>query len=186
VESRQRAGETASKLFQANSIHPHSLGHIDAFHHGGRWEPQLNIGWFSAPHTPANSVRVGLGFNTSAAGRDPDRLAGQECVLAFFDRFQQTIERAWKRELTRWMGANRGFIQYGSHPPATDLLPEKAVEKLLACRNAAALEWIFVGRWLFLDDVDDAKALAERAKLASVVDDTFRALYPIWLATYTG
>lgn len=179
-------GESSSKLFHANSIHPDSIGHIYAFHRGGRWEPQFNIGWFSSPQNPANSVRIGLGFNTSAAGRDPDRLAGQERVLAFFDRFQQTVERSWKRELARWMGANRGFLQYGHQPPATDMLPDTAIERLLSCRNAAALEWIFLGRWLFLDDMDDAKALAERAKLASVVEETFRTLYLIWLTTYKG
>ena len=61
-----------------------------------------------------------------------------------------------------------------------------ALEKVLSCRNAAALDWVFVGHWLFLDDPDDAKTLSERAKLASAVDDTFRTLYPIWLATYHG
>ena len=54
------------------------------------------------------------------------------------------------------------------------------------CRNAAALEWIFVGRWLFLENPADAKILADRARLATTVDDTFRTLYPIWLATYTN
>ena len=198
VESRQSQGppsrlgrldatsERSSKLFHANSMHSNSTGHIFAFHHGGRWEPQFNIGWFSSPPNPAACVRIGLGFNMSQAGRDPDRKAGQERVLAFFDRFQQTVERAWKRELARWMGANRGFVQYGGHPPSTALLPEKAVERLLSCRNAAAVEWIFIGRWLFLDDVDDARVLRERSKLGSGVEDTFRALYPIWLTTYKG
>ena len=83
------------------------------------------------------------------------------------------------------MGANAGFIQYGDRPPALDLLPARAVEWLVNCRNAAALEWIFVGRWLFLEDPADARIMADRAKLASVIDDTFRTLYPIWLATYT-
>jgi len=58
------------------------------------------------------------------------------------------------------------------------------VEWLLRCRNAAALEWIFVGRWLFLENVDAAKILADRARLAKVIDDTFRTLYPIWLDAY--
>jgi tetratricopeptide (TPR) repeat protein len=186
VESRQRQGETGSKLFHANSVHSQSAGHVVAFHHGGRWEPQFNMGWFSSPPLAASCVRIGLGFNLSATGRDPERAAGQERILAFFDRFQQTLGKSWKRELARWMGVNGGFIQYGDHPPAIDLLPERAVEWLLNCRNAAALQWIFVGRWLFLDNPDDAKILSDRAKLATVVDDTFRTLYPIWLTTYTG
>jgi tetratricopeptide (TPR) repeat protein len=186
VESRQREGQSGSKLFHANSCHSHSTGHIVAFHHGGRWEPQFNLGWFSSPPFAASCVRIGLGFNLSPTGRDPERVADQERILAFFDRFQQTLDKSWKRELARWMGANGGLIQYGDHPPAIDLLPERAVEWLLNCRNAAALEWIFVGRWLFLDNPDEAKILGDRAKLATVVDDTFRTLYPLWLGAYAG
>jgi tetratricopeptide (TPR) repeat protein len=184
VEIRQRHGASGSKLFHANSFHSSSTGHIFAFHHGGRWEPQFSIGWFSSPPLDASCVRIGLGFNLSTAGRDPDRVEGQEQILAFFERFQQTLQKSWKQELVRWMGANTGFIQYADHPPAVDVLPERAVEWLLTCRNAAALEWIFVGRWLFLDNPEAAKILGDRAKLASVVDDTFRTLYPLWLGTY--
>ncbi|HEV3217798.1 MAG TPA: tetratricopeptide repeat protein [Vicinamibacterales bacterium] len=186
VEARQRRGESGSKLFQANSFHANATGHVFAFHHGGRWEPQFNLGWFSAPPHPANCLRIGLGFNLSATGRGPDRANGQERVLASFDRFQRTLENAWKTELVRWMAANGGFIQYGDHSPAVDVLPERAVEWLVHCRNAAALEWIFVGRWLFLEKPDDAKVLADRAKLASLVDDAFRTLFPLWLGCYTG
>jgi hypothetical protein len=89
-----------------------------------------------------------------------------------------TVRRLhWKRELAEWMAANGGFIQYGARPRATDLLPMQAVDWLLACRNAAALGWVFLGRWLFLERADDARILADGARLATlVVDDTFRAL----------
>jgi tetratricopeptide (TPR) repeat protein len=186
VEARRHQGESGSKLFHANSFYANGTGHIFAFHHGGRWEPQFNIGWFGSPPLPARCVRIGLGFNSSQAGRDPERVAGQERILAFFDRFQQTLERAWKRELARWMGATGGFIQYSDHPPAVDLQPEQAVDWLLNCRHASAHEWIFVGRWLFLDDADDAQILGDRAKLAKAVDETFRTLYPLWLGAYAG
>jgi tetratricopeptide (TPR) repeat protein len=186
VESRQRQGESGSKFFHANSFYSNSTGHIFAFHRGGRWEPQFNLGWFSSPPLASNCLRVGLGFHLSQSGRDPDRVTGQERILAFFDRFQRTLEKSWKRELAQWMGANRGFIQYGNHPPAVDLLPERAVEWLLNCRNAAALEWIFVGRWLLLEEPEDAKILGDRAKLAKAVDDSFRTLYPLWHITYAG
>ena len=184
VEARHRQGELGSKLFHANSCYAHSIGHLFAFHHGGRWEPQFNIGWFSSPPNARNCVRIGLGFSTSTAGRDPDRMNGQERVLAFFERFQQTLDKSWKRELARWMSTNAGFIQYSDHPPEVDLLPERAIEWLLNCRNASTLDWIFVGRWLFLDDAGDATILGDRSKLATIVDDTFRSLYPIWLSTY--
>jgi tetratricopeptide (TPR) repeat protein len=186
VEARQRRGESGTKLFHANSFVANAGGHVFAFHHGGRWEPQFNLGWFSSPTHASNCLRIGLGFNLSAAGRDADRANGQERVLAFFEQFQRTLERSWRRELARWMAANGGFIQYGDREPAIDLLPERAVEWILSCHNPAALGWIFVGRWLFLDAVDDAKVLGDRAKLASLVDDVFRTLFPIWLRTYAG
>jgi Tetratricopeptide repeat len=182
VETRRREREPGTKLFHANSFHSHASGHIYAFHQGGRWEPQFNLGWFSSPPFPANCVRIGLGFNFAV-----DRGAsepGSERALAFFARFQQIVDRSWTRQLAEWMADNSGFIQYGSNPPATDLLPARAVEWLVKCQNAAALEWIFVGRWLFLDRPDDAKILADRASLARIVDDTFRALLPIWLSAY--
>ena len=123
-----------------------------------------------------------MGFNFSrAAGEDK-----QERALEFFERFQRTLDKSWKRELARWMATNGGFIQYADHEPAIELLPDRAVEWLLASRNLAALEWVFVGRWLFLDKAGDAAILADRSKLATVVSDTFRTLYPLWLSTYAS
>jgi tetratricopeptide (TPR) repeat protein len=186
VEARQRAGETTSRLFHANSAHA-DTGCVYVFHHGGRWEPQFNIGWFAnPPGWTVNAVRAGIGFNSSAAGRDPDRAAAQERVVRYFERFQRVLAKSWKNELARWMSVNAGFIQYGEKPAALDLLPERAVERLLTCQNAAAVEWIFVGRWLFLDKADDAAILRDRAKLAQTIDDTFRALLPIWLSVYSS
>jgi tetratricopeptide (TPR) repeat protein len=186
VEARRRQGENGTKLFHANSFHAHATGHIFAFHHGGRREPQFSIGWFSSPPLPKNCVRIGIGFNTSPAGRSPDSGEGPEQAAAFFDRFQRIVGKSWTRQLADWMAGNSGFIQYGDKPPATDLLPPRAVEWLVNCQNAAALEWIFVGRWLFLDRPDDAKILGDRASLARVVEETFRALLPIWLSTYNA
>ena len=186
VDARQRSGESGTKLFHANSFVANAVGHVFAFHHGGRWEPQFNLAWFSSPTHASNCMRIGLGFNLSAAGREADRANGQERVLAFFEQFQRTLERTWKRELARWMAASSGFVQYGDREPAIDLLPERAVEWILGCRNPAAMEWIFVGRWLFLDKADDAKVLGDRARLASLVDDVFRTLFPLWLGTYAG
>jgi tetratricopeptide (TPR) repeat protein len=184
VQIRQREGESGTKLFHANSFFAHSPGHIFAFHHGGRWEPQFNIGWFSSPPHDRTALRIGLGFNVSQKSRDPESAAGRERSLAYFERFQHTLEKGWKGELAKWMASSGGFIQYANHPPAVDLLPDAAVAWLLNCRSAAAFEWIFVGRWLFLDQPDDARILGDRGKLATVIDETFRTLYPLWLGTY--
>ena len=182
VEARQRLGAAGSKLFHANSFYPAPSGHIFAFHHGGRWEPQFNLGWFTRPARPS-SMRIGIGFNTSPAVRDADRAGGQERVLAYFERFQRAIAKSWRNELARWMETNGGGVEMGSGPEQS-MLPAQAVERLLACKHAAALDWIFVGRWLFLDRPGDAAVLRDRAALARAVDDTFRALLPLWLTTY--
>src|SRR6185295_6102854 len=160
-----------------------TTGHVDAFHHGGRWEPQFNLGWFTVPITPS-CLRIGLGFNFSQSGRDEAAVAEQEQILRYFERFQQTVSRSWHTALARWMSGSSGFIQYGNHPPALDLLPDRAVERILACKDPVAAGWIFVGRWLFLDRTDDARILSDRAKLATTIDDTFRSLFPLWLTTY--
>ena len=180
VSVRQSPGDPDSKLFHANSAGAPSTGVLSVCQHGGRFEPQLNVGWLSHPPFPSSAVRIGLGFNLSPARTE----GGQERALAFFERFQQALARSWKGELARWMAAHGGFIQYGDRPPAVDLLPDQAVEWLLHCGNAAALEWIFVGRWLFLENADAARILGDRARLAKVADDAFRTLYPIWLGAY--
>jgi tetratricopeptide (TPR) repeat protein len=184
VETRQRQGAPGTKLFHANSCHAGDAGHIYAFHHGGRWEPQFNLGWFAPPSMPSG-MRIGIGFNLTAAGRDPDRDGGQERALRYFERFQRSVARSWRTELARWMASNGGFIQSGAQPPATSLQPEQAVDWIVNCRHPAETGWIFVGRWLFTERSEDAVILRDRAALARVVDDTFRTLYPVWLATYT-
>jgi len=84
------------------------------------------------------------------------------------------------------MASDGAFLQYGAHPPAVDLLPAQAVHWLVNCRDAAQLEWVFVGRWLFLDNPDHQRILGDKAKLARIADDTMRTLYPLWLDTYRG
>ncbi|HZP47578.1 MAG TPA: tetratricopeptide repeat protein [Vicinamibacterales bacterium] len=184
LQARRRRGAAASsRLFHAGGVHAGGPGHIYVFHHGGRWEPQFNLGWF-APPSMAACMRIGVGFNTSTAGRDPDRERGQSQILECFARFQHTLATAWRTELARWMAGAGGFLQHGAAPPALDLDPVKAVDWLLSCRHPADIGWIFVGRWLFLDRIDDAAILRDRAKLARAVDETLRALLPIWRATY--
>lgn len=185
IEARRRAGQSGLKLFHANSYYPgHNRGHVYAFHNGGRWEPQFNLGWFTEPIMPS-CLRIGIGFNLSQAGRDPDRIGGQEQALRYFERFQHSIAKSWRSELARWMTANGGFLQYGHRGPALEMLPEHAVDWVLSCQNPAAVEWIFLGRWVFLAKADEAKILGDRSRLVTLVDETFRALLPIWLTTYT-
>jgi tetratricopeptide (TPR) repeat protein len=184
VEARARAGQSGSKLFHRNSYHARTSGHIYAYHHGGRREPQFNVGLFSGPRWGGDWMRAGLGFNLGNSGRDTDADEGQEQVLAAFDRFQRQVAGAWRSHLIDWMETSGGFIQYGTRGPALDLLPRDAVEWLINCRNPAAQGWVFVGRWLSREKPEEARTLASMPKLVATVEDTFAALFPLWMSIY--
>jgi hypothetical protein len=183
VQARNRAGESGSKLFHRNSYHDAGNGHVHAWHHGGRWEPQFDIGLLGGSVWGGNWMRMGLGFNLVAGGRD-DQLDGHERMVRYFEAFQQQLGSAWKRHLADWMAKSGGFIQYGHRGPAVDLLPQEAVEWLMTCRNPSAQEWIFVGRWLSLSNPADATVLGDMRQLVATIEDTFAALFPLWAAIY--
>ncbi len=182
VEARRRLGTPASKLFHANSFHPAHGGRIVAFHHGGRFEPQFSLAWFARPAGPSG-MRVGIGFDTSPAARRDTHGDDHERVLAYFERFQRAIAKSWRTELVRWMEASGGGVEMGDGADPS-MMPAASVQRLLACRQAARLGRIFLGRWLLVDRPADAAVLRDRSTLARAVDDTFRALFPLWLSTY--
>ena len=184
VQARNRAGQPGSKLFHRNSFHDGGDGLVHAYHHGGRWEPQFNIGFLSTNPWGGDWMRIGLGFNLIASGGREDQAGGQEGMVRYFEIFQQQLVSAWRRHLADWMGTSGGFIQYGSRGPAIDLLPAQAVDWLINCHNPAAQGWIFVGRWLSLAKPGDAAILADMRPLLAAVEDTFAALFPIWASIY--
>ena len=184
VEARNRAGQPGSKLFHRNSYHEGGDGHVFAYHHGGRWEPQFNLGFLSATPWGGDWMRIGIGFNLAASAGREDQAGGQEGMVRYVELFQQQLATAWRRQLTDWMGTTGGFIQYGRRGPATDLLPAQAVDWLINCHNPAAQGWMFVGRWLSLAKPADAATLGDMRQLVAAVEDTFAALFPIWASVY--
>ena len=183
VQTRTRSGQSGSKLFHRNSYHEAGSGHINAYHHGGRWEPQFSVGLLAGAAWGGSWMRVGIGFNLSHGGRD-EQLDGHEALVRYFEAFQQQLNGAWGRHLSDWMGKSGGFIQYGGRGPAVDLLPAQAVEWLIACRNPGAQDWIFAGRWLSLDRPADVAILADMRQLVAAIEDTFAALFPLWASIY--
>ena len=183
VQARNRAGESGSKLFHRNSYHDGGDGYLHAHHHGGRWEPQFDLGFMGGSAWGGNWMRMGLGFNLGTGGRD-EQIDGHERMVQYFEAFQQQLSSAWRRHLADWMSTSGGFIQYGSRGPAVDVLPPQAVEWLISCRNPAAQGWIFVGRWLSLSEPADAAIMGDMRQLVATVEDTFAALFPLWAAIY--
>ncbi len=184
VETRNRAGRAGAKLYRRNSFYPGSAGHIFAFQHGGRWEPQLNLGFFAAPQWKRDCVRAGIGFNLTLDGSDPEREDGQERAAAAFAHFQRLASTAWRSLLVEWMSRSAGFIQHGERPPSTEMLPKDAIAWLVNCQNPAEVGWIFCGRWLFADQPADADTLQDARKLTAWCDDSFTAVLPLWSSLF--
>lgn len=184
VDARNRAGQAGTRLFRRNSIYAGGDGHLFTYHHGGRWEPQLNLGFFAAQQWGRSAVRAGIGFNFSPSGAERDREASQEQILGYFEQFQRLVSAEWKQLLTDWMSSHGGFIQYADRQPATDMLPKDAVSWLVSNQNAIEQGWVFVGAWLFADRSEDAAILEDSGKLVKWMEQTFVDLLPLWMSVY--
>jgi hypothetical protein len=184
VESRNRAGHAGARLFRRGSIRPVAPGYIHVFQQGGRWEPQLNIGLLAAPQWGRDAVSAGIGFNLAEEGDDDRSDLGRERAFTYFEAFQQLLSSTWRQHLTDWMRANAGFAQFGHHPPATDVLPYDAVDRLIKQDQPGSVGWIFVGRWLFADRGDDIAILIDGTRLIRWLDQAFNDLLPLWGTVY--
>ncbi len=179
VETRNRTGQSGARLFRRNTIQASGPGCLRAFHQGGRREPQLNVTFLSALAWRRDAVGVGIGFDVAS-----DADGGQERAVAYFAQFQQLLSGAWQSFLSQWMSGNGGFIQYGSQPPATDLLPNDALASLVTLQNPAEVGWVFYGRWLFADRSQDADVLSDGRRLTAWIEGSFSDLLPLWTSLY--
>jgi tetratricopeptide (TPR) repeat protein len=184
VDVRNRAGQSGARLFRRNTIQAVS-GHLTAFHQGGRWEPQLHLGFHSSTAWGRDAVCAGIGFDFSPSADDPQE-RGRERVLTHFAHFQQIASSAWRTFLSDWMSANGGFIQYGDQAPSTDLLPKDAMKWLVECQQPLDLGWIFYGRWLFADRSADADILGDAKRLVTWIEVKYGDLLPLWGNLYRG
>jgi hypothetical protein len=184
LEARNRAGHAGARLYRRGSLLPAAPGHLRVSQQGGRWEPQLAIGMFSAVQWRRDAVAAGIGFHLAPEGEDDRSEAGRERVLEYFEAFQLHVRSSWRQHLTDWMRSNGGFVQTGTEPPATDLLPYDAVDRLITADTPAALGWVFVGRWLFGDRGEDIATMVDGPRLVRWIDATFTDLLPLWGTVY--
>jgi hypothetical protein len=185
VAARRSAGHSGRKLYRRNSCH-WLAGHVSAFHHGGRWEPQFNIGVFSARVWPTDSVRVGIGFRFSRHGMDRDGDAGRQQVAAYFAAFQRAIVTRWRRYLVDWMKNNGGCLQVGDRGPLVDTPADQQIDRIAGIGNPALEEWVFLGRWLHAHTNRDREVLADMRQLTQAIGVTFRDLLPLWTDAWTN
>jgi hypothetical protein len=184
VDARNRAGLSGARLFRRNTLQASGPGHLHVFHQGGRFEPQLNVGFLSRTPWGRDAIRAGLGFNLAPAGDDPSDVAGHERALAAFGRFQHLASSAWRSFLTQWMSTSGGFVQFGHAAPSTDLMPNDALGRLINLQASPDVEWVFFGRWLFLDRPNDADVMADGRRLVVWTESSLTDLLPVWTSLY--
>ena len=184
VEARNRAGHSGVRLYRRGSIQSGGSGHLHVFQQGGRWEPQLNIALFAAPQWRHDALSAGLGFNLAEGGTDDMSDAGRQRVFEYFEAFQQHLSTTWRQHLTDWLRTNGGFVQFGQQPASTEVLPQEAVASIINTDNPGQHEWIFVGRWLFLDRSEDVGVLTDAPRLVRWIEQTFNDLLPLWSSVY--
>ena len=158
-----------------------------AVHYGGKREPQVTVAVTSAVSPVSggrDSIRAGVGFDSSALEKDANREDGQTRALAYFVGFQQLLASQWQAFLTDWLSRNGGAIQIGAEPPASDLSGAEAVDRLMSLEDPAAAGSVFIGRWLFADKVTDAEVLADARRLEAWMAMAFEELLPLWTTVY--
>ena len=184
VEARNRAGRAGVRLFRRGSVQGGAPGHVYVFQQGGRWEPQLNVGLFARPTWGRDAISAGIAFNLAEEGSDDMADAGRERLFAYLQAFQQLLSASWRQHVTDWMRMNAGFVQFGHQPPATDVLPYDAIERLIQQEHPGELGWVSVGRWLFADRGEDIAILTEGPRLVRWLEQTFTDLLPLWGTVY--
>jgi hypothetical protein len=183
VDARNRAGHSGARLFRRGSIQPVAPGCINVYQQGGRWEPQLNLRVLAAAQWHTDAMAAGIGFNLAEQGTDDRSDLGRERAFEYFQAFQQLLASTWRQHLTDWMRTNAGFVQFGHHPPALDVLPYDAVERVIT-QTPGEVDWLFVGRWLFADRAEDIAILTDAPRLIRWIDQAFTDLLPLWGTVY--
>jgi hypothetical protein len=185
VDTRNRAGRSGGRVYRRNSIRAGQDGHLYAFQHGGRWEPQMRVELMAAGHPRAgrDCLAAGIAFDLGENG-ETDREDGVARTREYLARFQDLIAAEWSGFLAGWLAQRCALVQIGDRPPSTDLSPADAVATLGAAPGDS--RWVFCGRWLFADVPEDAPILSDERRLVSWIDSALSDLLPLWTSVYRG
>ncbi|RPJ70538.1 MAG: tetratricopeptide repeat protein [Acidobacteria bacterium] len=162
-------------------------GHWFVFNLGGRWEPQFNIGMYGGVQKGGDWLRIGMGFNLTERGNDPDPAEGLRAARDHFRRFQALLGSPKRSLFTGWMIKENGLIQHDDGAgPRLDLAdPSRSLDVILHAEPTRT-EWVFFGKWLSPDREQDAVVLADPVSLVRTIDRAFIGLLPLWRAMWNG
>lgn len=190
VNALQSSAEIASirepgkrQLFRLSraEVRAHA-GHWFVHNAGGRWEGQFNIGMYGGTARTGDWLRIGIGFDLSDRGNDPNVDAGLPQLQAEFRRFQSVLASPRRSLFLGWMIKEGGLIQYNTGGPRLDMRDALQAAELLAGAHAEDTTWVFLGKWLSPEQSEEATILAEPVSLVRTIDRVFAGLLPLWRA----
>jgi hypothetical protein len=165
-----------------SDVHPGNA-HWYVFNLGGRWEPQCNIGMY-AGRPVGNWLRIGIGFNVTEDGADSERATGVTQVRDYFRQFQRILASPRRSLLLGWMVKENGRLEYEHGGPRLEIREPSQAATLVAGIDADQCGWVFCGKWLRLDDLDEAAILSDPVLLVRTIDRVFTGLVPLWRALH--
>jgi hypothetical protein len=183
IASVREAGRR--QLFRLGRADVH-VGHAHwyVFNLGGRWEPQFNIGMYGGTQKGGDWLRIGMGFNLSDGGADPDRAEGVRAVRDHFRRFQAVLTSAPRSLFLGWMIKENGLLQQDGSGPRLDLPQASQAADLIVGSVPERTDWVFFGKWLSPGRPDDVAVLSDAVTLVRTVDRVFTGLLPLWRALW--
>jgi hypothetical protein len=148
---------------------------------GSRWRPQFNLGMFGSEDPAESYLRIGIGFNLTLRGHDPDREVGREMAREFYRQFTGVLrpERHVAGALTRWLEETPGFFEQSGVSSPASARPSDFTE-WLASSDPADQEWVFFGRRLCPSVSTDLAVLSDPDLLLATVERVFHDLTPFW------
>ncbi len=165
-----------------SDVHP-AEAHWYVFNLGGRWEPQCNIGMYGGGRV-GNWLRIGIGYNLADEGQDRDRESGAAQVRDHFQRFQRLLASPRRSLLLGWMVKENARLEYEQPGPRLDVREPSQAASVIADIDPADGAWVFVGKWLGLQEPDEAAVLADPLALVRTIDRVFTGLMPLWRTLY--
>jgi len=163
-------------------VHP-ADAHWYVFNLGGRWEPQCNIGMYGGGRA-GNWLRIGVGYNLNDEGADAERSSGVTQVRDHFRRFQRLLTSARRSLLLGWMVKEDARLEYEHAGPRPDVREPSHAATVIAGFDPEHVAWVFVGKWLGLENADEAAILSDPVALVRTIDRVLTGLTPLWRALH--